>query len=142
MSEASAVRGIVLAHGALAAGLVDAVKQITGDLGDALVPLTNSGRSPEAVVGDVRAAVGDGPAIIFTDLPGGSCAFAARRLGLEREGLAVICGVNLPLLLHFVTHRELPLEELVPRLLSRGRSGIVCSPGSLESHGDRAVSGG
>lgn len=142
MNEPGGVRGVVVAHGALASGLVDAVRQITGELGDALVPLSNAGRSPDSMIAEVRSAVGEGPAIIFADLPSGSCAFAARRLGVEREGVAVVCGVNLPLLLDFVTHRELPLETLVPRLLQRGRGGITCAPGSLESHDDRTVSRG
>ena len=36
----------------------------------------------------------------------------------------MVCGVNLPILLDFVFHRDMPLDELVPRLLEKGRSGI------------------
>jgi mannose/fructose-specific phosphotransferase system component IIA len=32
--------------------------------------------------------------------------------------------VNLPILLDFVFHRDMPLDELVPRLVGKGRDGI------------------
>jgi mannose/fructose-specific phosphotransferase system component IIA len=142
MSERAPVRGVLIAHGAMANGLADAVRQITGAGPDALVTLSNLGLSPAALAGAVRTAAGGGPAIIFADLPSGSCGFAARLLARERADLVVICGVNLPMLLEFVTHRELPLEQLVPRLLSRARAAIMCAPADYEQHVDPAVSRG
>jgi mannose/fructose-specific phosphotransferase system component IIA len=142
MSERGPVRGILLAHGAMADGIVDAVRQITGTGPEVLVALTNRGLSPDALAQRVREHVGDQPAILFTDLPSGSCGFAARLLARELPDLVVISGVNLPVLLEFVTRRELPLSELVPRLLAKGRAAIGCAPAGFESHGDRAVSGG
>jgi mannose/fructose-specific phosphotransferase system component IIA len=141
MSEVPAVRGILLGHGGMARGLADAVQQITGVGEDVLVPLTNKGLSPEALAEQVRTQVGGQPAIVFTDLQSGSCGFVARRLAQQDAHIAVISGVNLALLLEFVMHRELPLEQLVPRLLEKGRASIGCAPAGLESHGDRAVSG-
>jgi mannose/fructose-specific phosphotransferase system component IIA len=142
MSERPPLRGIVVTHGTLAEGLVDAVRQIAGTEEDVLVPMSNRGLSPETVLERVRDAAGNDPVVVFTDLQSGSCAIAGRRLCRERSDLVVITGVNLPVLLDFVLHRELPLEELVPRLLDRGRAAICCTPGDLESHADRAVSGG
>jgi mannose/fructose-specific phosphotransferase system component IIA len=139
MSEAPAVRGVLLGHGAMARGLLDAVQQITGVGEDVLAPLTNKGLSPEALSEQVRALIGDAPAIVFTDLQSGSCGFVARRLAQQQAHVVVISGVNLPLLLEFVMQRELPIEQLVPRLLAKGRAAICCAPSELESHGDRAV---
>jgi mannose/fructose-specific phosphotransferase system component IIA len=136
------VRGLIIAHASLAAGLVAAVRQISGAAEDALQPLTNEGRGPESLVQAVRDAVGDAPAVIFTDLPSGSCAFAARRVSLSRPDTAVVSGVNLPVLLDFVFHRDMPLAALVARLVEKGKTGIAgaCTEGQL--HVDRAVSGG
>jgi hypothetical protein len=36
--------------------------------------------------------------------------------------------VNLPILLDFVFHRDLPVKELVPRLIEKGRAGIRTIP--------------
>ena len=137
MSEA--VRGVVLAHASLADGLVASVRAISGADEEALRPLTNEGCSPEALQARLSAALGGaGPAIVFTDLGSGSCAFVSRRIALERPATAIVTGVNLPLLLDFVFHRELPLPELVDRLVEKGRGGITGV--HREAHADRAVS--
>jgi mannose/fructose-specific phosphotransferase system component IIA len=142
MSETQAARGILLAHGDMAEGIVDAVTQITGVEPDVLVPLSNRGLAPAALAQRVRELVGRGPTILFTDLQSGSCGFAARLLAREFPDLVIISGVNLAVLLEFVTKRELPMAELVPKLLAKGRAAIGCAPAGFESHGDRAVSGG
>ncbi|MBI4408521.1 MAG: hypothetical protein HY561_02355 [Gemmatimonadetes bacterium] len=141
MSEAGPARGIVVAHGALAQGLVDAVQQIAGTNEDILTPLSNQGLSPDVLVARIRDRLGPGPTIIFTDLPSGSCGFAARRLTRELPGVAVVCGTNLAVLLEFVFHREEPISELVARLLAKGRASICCAPAELETNAYRSVPG-
>jgi mannose/fructose-specific phosphotransferase system component IIA len=141
MSETAPARGILLAHGDMAAGIVDAVRNITGADEDVLAPLSNRGLGPDALAQQVRELMGPGPTLLFTDLPSGSCGFAARLLAREIPDLVVISGVNLPVLLEFVMSRELPVPELVNRLLAKGRASIACTPAGFEIHGDRAVSG-
>src|SRR5690349_20960771 len=122
----SDVRGIVIGHGAMAAGMVDAVRQIAGIGEDVLVPLSNKGMSPDALISAVREKLVEGEeTILFTDMQGGSCAVAARRLTRELPGTAVICGANLPVMLEFAMHRSLPMEALVARLIERGRTSIT-----------------
>lgn len=142
MSEGSQARGILVAHGSLAEGLVSAVREISGVDADALVPISNTGLSPEDLQKAVRASLGPGPNLLFTDLQAGSCGFAARRLCGEFPGMVVITGMNLAVLLDFVLHRELPVAELVPRLLEKGRTAICCAPNDLEKHAHRALSSG
>ncbi|HET9440218.1 MAG TPA: hypothetical protein VFO52_08600 [Longimicrobiales bacterium] len=142
MSEES-VRGVVVAHGEMANGLIDAVAHIAGaSVREFLTPLSNRGLGPEALAQEVRAATGAAPTIIFTDLQSGSCGFAARRCVQDNARIIVVSGVNLPILLEFVMRRELPIEQLVPFLLNRGRSAINCSPANFETNEHRAVSGG
>lgn len=136
---ALAVRGVVLAHGSLADGLIDAVDRIIGLEDGALIAVSNLGLSPERLAEEVRARLVDAPTILFTDLPSGSCTFAARWLRREEPGLVVISGVNLPLLLDFVMHRHQPLEALVPRLLEKGRAAIDSTPTDLEGHEPRSA---
>lgn len=136
------VRGVVLAHGEMAQGLIDAVRHIAGINSDFLVPVTNKGMGPDALAEQVSAAAGEGPVIVFTDLQSGSCGFAARRSIQSHPNLCVISGVNLPMLLEFVMRRQQPLEQLVPFLLTKGRAAICCAPANLENHEHRAVSGG
>lgn len=130
------VRGVILTHGGLADGLVDAVARIAGDVEGALVPVSNAGCGPDALMERLNSAVGPGRALVFTDLPAGSCALTARIACRDPGQRRVLFGVNLPMLLDFVFHRSLPLDELVDRLLSQGRSSIQVYPPSSGSHGD------
>jgi len=110
---------IVLAHGQLAAGLVSAVEQITG-MGDRFIAMSNSGMSGAELEQKLRALVEQsGAKVVFTDLPAGSCNIAAFRLLRDRE-VIVVSGVNLPTLLHFVTHPQLSPEEAATEAVERG----------------------
>ena len=116
MSEG--VRGILVGHGNLAEALLDAVDEIAGTR-EGLQPVNNRGMTPETLESRISELAGEGPAVIFVDLPSGSCAFAARRLKLQHSRqVALVCGVNLPLLLDFVFHRKQPLRNVVERLRS------------------------
>ncbi len=118
------VRGLLLTHGEMAEGMADAVRRISGMEAEALHALSNEGESPETLAERVDELLGDVPAIVFTDLGTGSCALVARLTCRGRGRRTVVFGVNLPMLLDFVFHRHLPLEELVPRLLEKGREGV------------------
>ncbi len=128
MSEVAGARGIVVAHGVMARGLVDAVRRIAGEAADALDAVSNDGLGPRELAAAVEAAAGAGPVIVFSDLVAGSCALAAFASCRESADRAVVCGVNLPILLDFVFHRDMPLEELVARLVDKGRQAILPLP--------------
>jgi len=128
MNKERSVQGVILAHGAMAKGMLDAVARISGVGEETLRAVSNDGKSPEALQSEVADLLGRGPVIIFADLPGGSCAITARVCCREEEAAAVIFGVNLPILLDFVVHRDLPLKELVPRLLEKGRGSVQSVP--------------
>ena len=138
MSESSNVRGVVLTHGAMADGLVDAVRKIAGIPTEALIPMSNEGYGPESLQTELKKVVGEGPAIVFTDLRMGSCALVARMLCRDQERLRVICGVNLAMLLDFAFHRELSLDNLAVRLVEKGREGVQALSG-VSAHGNRSV---
>lgn len=124
MSEDPIVRGILFAHGDMARGMVDAVRRITGVDEHALAPLSNEGLNREDLLRSIDELAGDAPCIVFTDLLAGSCAAAASVSCVERSNRAVICGVNLPMLLDFVFHRDMPVAALVDRVLTKGRDGM------------------
>ena len=122
------VVGVLLAHGAMARGMVDAVLKIAGADESAIVPLSNEGVSPQVLVDRLKELVGDRPAVIFTDLTSGSCTMTAQITCRGNGHRAVVAGVNLPMLLDFVFNRTLPLDQLIPRLLERGRTGVRSVP--------------
>ncbi|MEE3184586.1 MAG: hypothetical protein VX310_02320 [Gemmatimonadota bacterium] len=124
MSDVELVRGVLLSHGKLAEGLVDAVRRITDLDEDVLVAMSNEGQNPQGLADRVDVLVGSAPIVVFTDLGTGSCALTAQLTCRDQDRRAVVFGMNLPMLLEFVFHRELSLSELVPRLLTKGREGV------------------
>ena len=122
MSEAL-VHGIVVGHGELAYALVAVVAQISG-ASEGLVAISNQGLSAE----DLRATVADHvdqrATIVFVDLQGGSCGLAGLGVAKSTRNVAVLSGVNLPMLLDFTFHRDLPLDQLVERLVDKGRAEL------------------
>ncbi|MSR22546.1 MAG: hypothetical protein EXR92_03215 [Gemmatimonadetes bacterium] len=136
------VRGIVVTHGSMCFGMVDAVRSIAGPPADALIPISNEGKGPEELLHLVSELTGEGPSVIFTDLHTGSCALAARLACRDPEGRRVVFGTNLAMLLDFVFHRHLPLDELVERVVNLGRAAVRAFESGEERVGNRPVSGG
>ena len=133
MSEEELVRGVLLSHGKLAEGMVDTVRRITDLDEGVLVAMSNEGQNPEGLAEQVDALVGNEPVVVFTDLGSGSCALTAQLTCRENGRRAVVFGMNLPMLLEFVFHRELSLSQLVPRLLEKGKEGVKTAEPSVES---------
>jgi mannose/fructose-specific phosphotransferase system component IIA len=117
------LRGIVVGHGGLAQALVGAAEEISGVRGS-LVAVSNSGLGREQLEQTVIEAVGDGPVILFVDLPSGSCHFAAMRRLAQRSDLRVVTGVNLVMLLEFLFHLNESPAEVARRVAQAGTRGI------------------
>jgi PTS system N-acetylgalactosamine-specific IIA component len=99
---------IVLGHGRVAEGLVSAVERITG-ITDRFIALSNEGLGTSEIEALRRERMeATGARVVFTDLPAGSCNFAACRLLRVRADIIVVTGVNLPALLHFATSGMVP----------------------------------
>ncbi|NOT09607.1 MAG: hypothetical protein HOP28_15555 [Gemmatimonadales bacterium] len=116
--------GVVVGHGGVAAALVAAAEEISGIRG-ALSPVTNTGADREELERRVVEAVGERDAIVFVDMPSGSCLFAAMRRLALRPTVRVVTGVNLVMLLDFLFHREQPVEEVARRAVESGAKSIV-----------------
>ncbi len=120
------VPGLMVMHADLAAALLRAAERVYGPIGGIRV-ISNSDLSREQLEELIESEVRDWAdgGVLFTDFWGGSChtcgASAARRHG----EVAILTGVNLPMLLDFLHNRErLPLAELVERLQQKGRDSI------------------
>lgn len=116
-----------MAHGDLARSLVDTVAAVSGS-SDALHPISNVTCGPEELEDRIREAVGGEAAIVFVDLATGSCARAARSVARELHRVAVVTGVNLPMLLDFVFNRDQEISDLSERVVLKSRAGTVAYP--------------
>ncbi len=128
MSEPEPLTGIVLAHEAVANALVAAVAAIAGDA-HGLVAVSNSGCDRAAIEQRLADAIAGRAAVIFADLPGGSCAFGAAAYARRHPETAVVTGVNLAMLLDFAFHRTQTPEAARQRAVETGR-GAIAAPGA------------
>ena len=115
--------GVVVAHGGVAEALVGAAEEISGIRG-ALIPVSNAGLGREALEQRVASAVTGHRAVVFVDLPSGSCLFAAMKGLPARENVRVVTGVNLVMLLDFLFHREEEIAAAARRAAEAGARAI------------------
>ena len=122
----SDLRGIIVSHAAVAQALVTAVGAITG-VQDALTGVSNEGCGSAELGERLRDAIGEGPAVVFVDLPGGSCFTSSVRYAKQHVEISVVTGVNLAMLLDFVFHRNVSPAEAARRAVDAGAKAIRVS---------------
>jgi len=123
----SSARALVAGHGDFAQGMISAVQQIAGR-DDVFVGVSNRDLSAQDVERLLREHVASGGvAVIFTDLPAGSCTMAARRLQRERPELTLVTGVNLATLLDFAFNADLSPGDAARHAAEKGRSSLVAT---------------
>jgi mannose PTS system EIIA component len=131
--EGRPLRALLVTHGDLGDALRRAAAKILGPQ-PGLTAISNDGLGLDELTRRVALELslpGD-PLLVFVDLYGGSCHTAAQRAlaGLsdetrERQVLGIVTGVNLPMLLTFVTRRAgSSAAEMLDLVLDRGRRGI------------------
>ena len=123
------VKALVMTHGGIAAELVRVTEMILGPV-EGLDAMTNAGKSAETITAEVRdwlAAVDEGDeCVILLDDYGGSCATCSQLASGGDPSVAILSGVNLAMLLGFVTWRHTTeFSELPNRLVQKGREAIV-----------------
>ncbi len=116
--------GIVLAHAEVANAFVAAAQSIVGDE-HGLVAVSNLGCDRAAITARLDAAITGRAAVVFADMPGGSCAFSAAAYAREHPNVAVVTGVNLAMLLDFSFHRDQTLAAAAARAAQTGKGSIT-----------------
>ena len=121
--------GVVLAHADVAQAFVAAVQAIAGD-DHGLVPVSNNGCDRAALAARITEAIAGRAAVVFADMPGGSCAFSAAAFARGKDQVRVVTGVNLAMLLDFAFHRDLPAGEAAARAAETGRGSVTVVGGT------------
>lgn len=119
--------GVVVGHGRMAEGLLSALTRVAGEQPD-LWGVSNQGRTGEELAAEIATLLEDRcagrDAYLLSDLDGGSCGQACRRLLEEGRVRGVFYGVNLPLLVEFVFLPDLPVAEFVNAALEKSRKSL------------------
>ncbi len=119
----SLLRGVVVGHGEVARALVDAVERIAGSDG-ALAAVSNTDCDRATLEQHLLEAVGDGPAIVFIDMPSGSCLFAAMNRLRALPEVRLVTGVNLAMLLEFVFQRDGAIDAVAEQVVEAGTRAV------------------
>lgn len=115
--------GVVIGHGTLAAALIDAVERIAG--GDrGLIAISNTDCDRKALEQQITEAVAGRPAIVFIDMPSGSCMFAAMHRLQSMPDVRLVTGVNLAMLLEFVFNRDGNVDDVAAQVAAAGARAV------------------
>jgi mannose PTS system EIIA component len=118
------IHGIVVGHGTLAAALIGAAEQISGP-NSGLVAISNTDCDRGTLEERIVAAATPGPALVFIDMPSGSCHFAAMRRMQSMANVRIVTGVNLAMLLEFIFDREGDVNDVAARIAGVGARAVV-----------------
>jgi PTS system mannose-specific IIA component len=121
------VIGIVITHGSLAEELLNTVRLIVGDIHDCHA-ISGSDLCDEEIVEKIHNLIDEEDerhVVLFVDYFGGSCCATCVRATRKLGHVKVISGVNLPMLLDFVTKQgRMGLDEIVDHLVHRGQESV------------------
>lgn len=120
---------LLISHGRVAESLISATEQILGECKN-LYALDCGGYSTQALCGEILNFIDthelpDG-LFILVGLRGGSCWNAAATIITQRPNIELISGMNLPMILTFITKRgQYRFEEFADVLVEYGTTGIT-----------------
>jgi mannose/fructose-specific phosphotransferase system component IIA len=121
------IRGIIIGHGDFAKSIVHTAEQVVGKQKYVDI-ISNVGCSGKALNDKIQEALNRNKkyeAIIFVDLPGGSCTISCYNLLRDDPNLHIICGLNLPIMIEFfVLRNKHTAQELIPILIKKGKENI------------------
>jgi PTS system ascorbate-specific IIA component len=125
---------LIVSHEPLGTALLHCTRHIFGRLPGQLAALdVIPDEDPELALHSARELlkrINDGTGVIvLTDLYGATPSRIAAQLA-EPHRVAVVAGVNLPLLVKALTYRRGELDEIVPQLLEGVRNSILTIEGT------------
>ncbi len=119
---------VVLTHGDLCFGLKNTLEGMMGKQ-EGFSAVSNLGAGKDQICSRLKKTINRSEfkegVLIFVDLSGSSCWQIARNIASQDRNVAVLTGVNLPMLVKFFSKREmLPFEKLVSTVKQEGEKGI------------------
>ncbi len=118
---------LLVSHGKMAEGVKDAVSLIADASRVEALGLMPSD-SPEDFKAAIEAKISEmnteAGAIVFVDLLGGTPGHQAAYLCVQHDNIEVVTGMNLPMILEYVTMSEFVDDIEIENIIATGRDGI------------------
>jgi PTS system mannose-specific IIA component len=117
---------LLVMHADLAAALLRAAEAVYGPIEGVRV-LSNEGLSRDALEREIGASVSDWSSggLVLTDFWGGSCHLCGVSATRGRGEIAIVTGINLPMLLDYLHNRDAyAVGVLADRLRQKGQDSI------------------
>ncbi len=124
---------VVVSHGQVAVELVKAATEIVGEMprvAAVSVGWSDDMAAAQAAIGHALAEVGGPPALILTDMFGGTPTNVS--LPFLAPDVEIVTGVNLPMLIKVSTLREGELLEVARVIRDQGKGAIYVASELLE----------
>ena len=128
ISNKEILPAIIFAHGNLGEALKGAIEGMIGEC-EHFLTISNTDVGPEFIeyrLMEIYNQYKDyDDVFLFVDLFGSSCWKAAKLLAMKNKNIRIITGVNLPMLLSFITKRgRFAPDDLEYEIRIAGRRGI------------------
>ena len=127
---------VVVTHGRLAEELVNAARTIVGEIpsiGAVSIGWEDDTDAARDAIRRALDAVGPGPALILTDMFGGTPTNVS--LPFLSSEVEIVTGVNLPMIIKLITVREGELMEVARVIREQGKGAIYVASEVLEKKG-------
>lgn len=118
---------IVISHGPYAKSLMESVEMVWGKqekVRAICLGQNESLKSLQVKINDAVDSLGLDEVLIIVDLLGGT-PYNATSMQLNNPNISVITGLNMPMLLHVLPHRNESLDEVTNIAMESGKNGIV-----------------
>ncbi len=119
----------VITHGSLACSIKDVAEKLIKPKTE-LRCYSNSVQVLEEIEEEIQKQIkAENPdkVAIFVDLVGGSCWISANRIKRDNEHIAVLGGLNVPMLVsYFMNYERLEWQALLEKVTADAQKGIVC----------------
>lgn len=130
-SDAPSVGVVVVGHGRFAAEMVETLLSVVGDVdgieGVACRPDADVDVIREAILRAVERVDEGAGCVVFTDMLGDTASNASLEVASTHEGVEVVAGVNMPMLIKLTTSRSgTTARELADFILGYGQEHIHC----------------
>ena len=118
----------IITHGSLACCIRDVAEKLIVPATE-LLCYSNTEWTLEKIESDIQSLIEErkpDKILIFTDLVGGSCWVSANRVKKTDQNIAVIGGVNVPMLVsYFINYERLDWTELLEKISADAIKGVV-----------------